>query len=75
MDPYQNGVVGLSRDLGVWAADNADVLGVDEVSMCMRAVGMMLGPHADESAHSNMYDEGVDLFEDLPPAYPPVFGA
>lgn len=28
-----------------------------------------------DGEHTNKYDEGLDLFDDLPPAYPPVFGA
>lgn len=30
---------------------------------------------AEDGEHTNKYDEGLDLFDDLPPAYPPVFGA
>lgn len=40
--------------------------------------GMPLGHGAggeDDKEHKNKYDEGLDLFDDLPPAYPPVFGA
>jgi uncharacterized protein YukE len=29
----------------------------------------------DDGEHTNKYDDGLDLFDDLPPAYPPVFGA
>jgi hypothetical protein len=29
----------------------------------------------EDGEHTNKYDEGLDLFDDLPPAYPPVFGA
>jgi hypothetical protein len=29
----------------------------------------------EDAEHTNKYDEGLDLFDDLPPAYPPVFGA
>jgi uncharacterized protein YukE len=29
----------------------------------------------DDKEHKNKYDEGLDLFDDLPPAYPSVFGA
>jgi uncharacterized protein YukE len=28
-----------------------------------------------DGEHTNKYDDGLDLFDDLPPAYPPVFGA
>ncbi|HEY7597903.1 MAG TPA: PPE domain-containing protein [Actinophytocola sp.] len=40
--------------------------------------GMPLGHGAngeEDGEHTNKYDEGLDLFDDLPPAYPPVFGA
>ena len=29
----------------------------------------------DDKEHKNKYDDGMDFLEDLPPAYPPVFGA
>lgn len=29
----------------------------------------------DDKEHKNKYDEGMDFLDDLPPAYPPVFGA
>ncbi|HEU5469716.1 MAG TPA: PPE domain-containing protein [Actinophytocola sp.] len=29
----------------------------------------------EDGEHTNKYDKGLDLFDDLPPAYPPVFGA
>ncbi|GAA3021110.1 WXG100 family type VII secretion target [Actinokineospora globicatena] len=29
----------------------------------------------EDSEHKNRYVEGMDFFDDLPPAYPPVFGA
>ncbi|WP_026423143.1 WXG100 family type VII secretion target [Actinokineospora inagensis] len=29
----------------------------------------------DDIEHKSRYEEGLDLFDDLPPAYPPVFGA
>lgn len=29
----------------------------------------------DDKEHTNKYAEGTDFFDDLPPAYPPVFGA
>jgi hypothetical protein len=32
------------------------------------------GPDEDDD-HVNKYDEGLDLFDEVPPAYPPVFGA
>jgi hypothetical protein len=28
----------------------------------------------DDMEHRSKYDQGMDLFDDLPPAYPPVFG-
>jgi PPE family len=40
--------------------------------------GMPFGAGAngeENGEHTNKYDEGLDLFDDLPPAYPPVFGA
>lgn len=40
--------------------------------------GMPFGGAAngdEDGEHTNKYDEGLDLFDDLPPAYPPVFGA
>ncbi|MGH3876940.1 MAG: hypothetical protein ACRDSK_07880, partial [Actinophytocola sp.] len=40
--------------------------------------GMPFGAGAngeEDGEHTNKYDEGLDLFDDLPPAYPPVFGA
>jgi uncharacterized protein YukE len=40
--------------------------------------GMPMGHGAngdEDGEHTNKYDEGLDLFDDLPPAYPPVFGA
>jgi uncharacterized protein YukE len=40
--------------------------------------GMPMGAGAngeEDGEHTNKYDEGLDLFDDLPPAYPPVFGA
>jgi uncharacterized protein YukE len=40
--------------------------------------GMPFGAGAngeEDAEHTNKYDEGLDLFDDLPPAYPPVFGA
>jgi uncharacterized protein YukE len=40
--------------------------------------GMPVGHGAngeEDGEHTNKYDEGLDLFDDLPPAYPPVFGA
>lgn len=34
------------------------------------------GAQGDEDTeHKNKYDEGMDFLDDLPPAYPPVFGA
>jgi uncharacterized protein YukE len=33
------------------------------------------GNGEEDGEHTNKYDEGLDLFDDLPPAYPPVFGA
>ncbi|MCA1655560.1 MAG: PPE domain-containing protein [Pseudonocardiaceae bacterium] len=34
------------------------------------------GTRGDEDKeHKNKYDEGMDFLDDLPPAYPPVFGA
>ncbi len=36
------------------------------------------GGHAngeEDKEHKNKYDEGMDFFDDLPPAYPSVFGA
>jgi hypothetical protein len=34
------------------------------------------GAQGDEdSEHTDKYNNGLDLFDDLPPAYPPVFGA
>lgn len=38
----------------------------------------MPGGHAqgdEDSEHKNKYDQGMDFLDDLPPAYPPVFGA
>lgn len=35
--------------------------------------GAGVGPDHDVE-HKNKYDEGLDLFDDLPPAYPSVFG-
>ncbi|HEV8560271.1 MAG TPA: PPE domain-containing protein [Actinophytocola sp.] len=32
-------------------------------------------PGEDDQEHKDKYNEGLDLFDDLPPAYPPVFGA
>ncbi|MBM7770594.1 uncharacterized protein YukE [Actinokineospora baliensis] len=32
-------------------------------------------PGEDDTEHKSRYIEGLDLFDDLPPAYPPVFGA
>lgn len=29
----------------------------------------------EDAEHRNKYDEGIDFLDDLPPAYPPVFGA
>jgi hypothetical protein len=29
----------------------------------------------EDKEHKNKYDEGIDFFDDMPPAYPPVFGA
>ncbi|HWM06460.1 MAG TPA: PPE domain-containing protein [Actinophytocola sp.] len=40
--------------------------------------GMPFGGGAngeEDKEHKNKYDEGLDFFDDLPPAYPPVFGA
>jgi hypothetical protein len=39
--------------------------------------GMPLGHAQDEEdkEHRNKYEVGVDFLDDLPPAYPPVFGA
>ena len=40
--------------------------------------GMPLGHGAqgdEDSEHRNKYDQGMDFLDDLPPAYPPVFGA
>jgi uncharacterized protein YukE len=41
--------------------------------------GMPMGGHGapgeDDKEHKNKYDEGMDFLDDLPPAYPPVFGA
>lgn len=40
--------------------------------------GGMPGSRADgdeDGEHKNKYDEGMDFLDDLPPAYPPVFGA
>jgi uncharacterized protein YukE len=40
--------------------------------------GMPVGQGAqgdEDSEHRNKYDEGMDFLDDLPPAYPPVFGA
>ncbi len=40
--------------------------------------GMPVGHGAqgeEDKEHRNKYDEGMDFFDDLPPAYPPVFGA
>lgn len=33
------------------------------------------GRGEEDKEHKNKYDDGLDLFDDLPPAYPPVFGA
>lgn len=38
----------------------------------MAGAGM---PGEEDKEHTNKYDNGLDLFDDLPPAYPPVFGA
>lgn len=32
-------------------------------------------PGEDDLEHKDKYNDGLDLFDDLPPAYPPVFGA
>lgn len=40
--------------------------------------GMPVGHGAqgeEDTEHKNKYDEGMDFFDDLPPAYPSVFGA
>ena len=40
--------------------------------------GMPFGHGAqgeEDKEHRNKYDEGMDFLDDLPPAYPPVFGA
>ncbi|MFI7679845.1 WXG100 family type VII secretion target [Actinophytocola sp. NPDC049390] len=40
--------------------------------------GMPVGHGAqgeEDKEHRNKYDQGMDFFDDLPPAYPPVFGA
>jgi len=39
--------------------------------------GMPFGhvPGEEDKEHRNKYDEGIDFLDDLPPAYPPVFGA
>lgn len=40
--------------------------------------GMPLGGGAqgeEDKEHRNKYDQGMDFLDDLPPAYPPVFGA
>lgn len=39
--------------------------------------GMPMGssPGEEDKEHKNKYDEGMDFFDDLPPAYPSVFGA
>lgn len=40
--------------------------------------GMPVGAGAqgeEDKEHRNKYDEGMDFFDDLPPAYPSVFGA
>jgi len=40
--------------------------------------GMPMGHGAqgdEDKEHKNKYDEGMDFFDDLPPAYPSVFGA
>jgi uncharacterized protein YukE len=39
--------------------------------------GMPFGhaPDEDDKEHRNKYDVGIDFLDDLPPAYPPVFGA
>lgn len=40
--------------------------------------GLPMAPGAgreEDVEHTNKYDNGLDLLDDLPPAYPPVFGA
>jgi hypothetical protein len=40
--------------------------------------GMPFGHGAqgdEDKEHRNKYDQGVDFLDDLPPAYPSVFGA
>jgi hypothetical protein len=40
--------------------------------------GMPMGQSAqgeEDTEHKNKYDEGMDFLDDLPPAYPSVFGA
>jgi uncharacterized protein YukE len=40
--------------------------------------GMPMGQGAqgeEDKEHKNKYDDGLDFLDDLPPAYPPVFGA
>lgn len=39
--------------------------------------GMPFGhaPDEEDKEHRNKYDVGIDFLDDLPPAYPPVFGA
>jgi uncharacterized protein YukE len=72
----------LAARAGGIAAESAGLAGLRGTSGGAGGAGGMYPPMAgagargdDDGEHTNKYDDGLDLFDDLPPAYPPVFGA
>jgi hypothetical protein len=66
----------MSRDLGAWTADAADIDGVDEVSLSMKAMAMMFEPYVVAVEHTNKYlsGSGREFFGVGPVCAPPVIG-
>jgi uncharacterized protein YukE len=66
------GEVGARGAAGLGGARGAGGLGAGSLYPPVAGGG---APGEDDQEHKDKYNDGLDLFDDLPPAYPPVFGA
>ena len=72
------GLAGVGPVPGRGAAGAGGLFGARGAGGAGAFGGMPMGHGAqgdDDKEHRNKYDQGMDFLDDLPPAYPPVFGA
>jgi hypothetical protein len=74
VNQHHNEFGNTSRDIGAWVASDTDVTGVDEASLCMKAMGMMYELSVDYVHQRAAFLDQEHAFDDYETAYPTVLG-